>query len=74
MIKYYQRAKGELFMSIHELKLLFLQFREYITDDVNELLDFTKKAYIYDEISLYDYRSLVRDLEGMGAVLPDIHY
>ncbi|MBB6444662.1 YppF family protein [Bacillus benzoevorans] len=61
-------------MSIHELRLMFLQLREYITDDVNELLDFSKKAYIYDQISLYDYRGLVRDLEDLGAVLPEIHY
>lgn len=61
-------------MSIHELKLLFLQFREYVTDDVNELLDFTKKAYIYDQISIYDYRDLVKDLEDLGAVLPEINY
>jgi hypothetical protein len=60
-------------MSIHELKLMFLQLREYVTDDVNELLDFTRKAYIFDEISIYDYRDLVRDLENLGAVVPEIN-
>jgi YppF-like protein len=60
-------------MSIHELKLMFLQLREYVTDDVNELLDFTRKAYIFNEISIYDYRGLVRDLENLGAVVPEIN-
>lgn len=59
-------------MSIHELKLMFLQLRDYVTDDVNELLDFTRKAYIYGEISIYDYRSLIRDLEKLGAAFPEI--
>nr|WP_295973282.1 YppF family protein [uncultured Bacillus sp.] len=61
-------------MSIHELKLLFLQIRKYVTDDVNELLDFTKNAYIHDAISIYEYRGLVRDLEGLGAVFPEVNY
>ena len=61
-------------MSIHELKLMFLQLRKYVTDDVNVLLDFTRKAYIYDEISIYDYRGLVRDLEVLGAVIPKMPY
>ncbi len=60
-------------MSIHELKLMFLQLREYVTEDVNELLDFTRKAYIFDEISIYVYRDLVRDLENLGAVVPEIN-
>ena len=59
-------------MTIHELKLKFLQIRDYLTDDVNELLDFTKKAYIHNEISICEYRNLVRDLERLGAVIPDI--
>lgn len=59
-------------MTIHELKLKFLQIKEYLTDDVNELLDFTKKSYVHNEISICEYRSLVRELEMLGAKIPDI--
>jgi hypothetical protein len=59
-------------MTIHELKLKFLQIRDYLTDDVNELLDFTKKEYIQNRISIIEYRNLVRELEKLGAKFPDI--
>lgn len=59
-------------MTVHELKLKFLQFKEYLTDDVNELLDFTKKAYVHNEISICEYRNLVRELERLGAKIPEI--
>jgi hypothetical protein len=59
-------------MTVHELKLKFLQTRNYSAEDVNELLDFTKKAYVYNEISIIDYRDLVRELEGLGAVVPEV--
>lgn len=59
-------------MTVHELKLKFLHFKEYLTDDVNELLDFTKKAYIHNEISIREYRNLVRELEKLGAKIPEI--
>ncbi|PLR77179.1 hypothetical protein CU633_11560 [Bacillus sp. V3-13] len=58
-------------MNIQELKLKFSSIRDYRTEDVNELLDFAKKAYIHNEISINDYRNLVRELEAAGAVVPD---
>ncbi|MCM3566828.1 YppF family protein [Neobacillus mesonae] len=59
-------------MIIHELKEKFSQTRNFSTDDVNALMDFAKKSYIHNEISIKEYRLLVRELEGQGAVLPDI--
>ncbi|WP_338470053.1 YppF family protein [Niallia sp. XMNu-256] len=59
-------------MTVHELKLKFLQIRKYLTEDVNELLDFTKKSYIHNEISIGEYRNLVRELENLGARIPEI--
>jgi len=59
-------------MTYHELELKFLQVRDYLTDDVNELLDFTKNAYVHNEISICEYRNLVRELESMGAKYPDL--
>jgi hypothetical protein len=62
--------KEELNMDIHELKSKFIQSRDYQTDDVNALMDFAKKAYIHNEISIKEYRLLVRELENQGAVIP----
>ncbi|MFB3163005.1 hypothetical protein F4694_001514 [Bacillus niacini] len=58
-------------MDIRSLKSKFNQSRDYITDDVNTLMDFAKKAYIHNEINIKEYRLLVRELEALGAVIPD---
>lgn len=55
-------------MDINQLKSIFQLRRSYSTEDVNELLDFAKKSYIYNEISFSDYRTLVYHLEEQGAV------
>lgn len=57
-------------MLVHELQEKFSIYKNYVTDDVNELLDFAKKAYISNEISLTQYKSLVRELESQGAKIP----
>ncbi|MEH7093426.1 YppF family protein [Neobacillus vireti] len=61
-------------MHIHELKSKFIQSRDYNTDDVNALLDFAKKVYIQNEISIKEYRILVRELENQGAVIPETNH
>lgn len=58
-------------MDIHELKSRFNQSRDYQTDDVNALMDFAKKAYIHNEITIKEYRLLVRELENQGAEIPE---
>jgi hypothetical protein len=63
--------KEELHMDIRSLKSKFNQSRDYCTDDVNALMDFAKKAYIHNEITIKEYRLLVRELESQGAVIPD---
>lgn len=57
-------------MYVHDLKEKFSNHRQYSTEDVNELLDFAKKAYISNEISTSQYKKLVRELEAQGAQLP----
>lgn len=57
-------------MNISELKSLFIQSKDYSTENVNELLDFARKAYIHNEINIKEYSLLVRDLEAKGAFLP----
>jgi YppF-like protein len=61
-------------MDIHELKSKFIQSRDYNTNDVNTLLDFAKKVYIQNEISIKEYRVLVRELENQGAVIPEANH
>ena len=58
-------------MNITELKSRFIQSRDYTTDDVNALMDFAKKAYIHNEINIKEYRLLVRELENLGAAIPE---
>jgi hypothetical protein len=64
-------VKEEKSMDIHELKSKFIQSRDYSTNDVNTLMDLAKKAYIHNEISIKEYRLLVRELESQGAVIPE---
>jgi hypothetical protein len=58
-------------MNIHELKNLFIQKRNYCYENVNELMDFAKMTYIQNEISISEYRHLVRELEALGAEIPE---
>ncbi|WNS73992.1 YppF family protein [Bacillus sp. DTU_2020_1000418_1_SI_GHA_SEK_038] len=58
-------------MNVHELAMKFFQMRNYSPESVNELLDFTKKSYIHNDICITDYRNLVRELEAQGAEVPE---
>ncbi|MDP4106465.1 MAG: YppF family protein [Bacillota bacterium] len=58
-------------MNISELKNRFIQSKDFSTDNVNQLLDFAKKAYIHNEINIKEYSLLIRDLEAKGAMVPD---
>ncbi|CAG9608264.1 hypothetical protein NEOCIP111885_01956 [Pseudoneobacillus rhizosphaerae] len=61
-----------MLMNIHELKSLFIQRRNYSYENVNELLDFAKMTYIRNEISINDFRQIVRELELLGAEIPEV--
>lgn len=58
-------------MNISELKNRFIQSRDFSTDNVNQLLDFAKNAYIHNEINIKEYSLVIRDLEAKGAMIPD---
>jgi hypothetical protein len=60
-------------MNIQELQSKFIQKRNYSYENVNELMDFAKMTYIQNEISIKDYRHLVRELEELGAEIPEEH-
>ncbi|MEH7125258.1 YppF family protein [Bacillus sp. JJ1532] len=58
-------------MNVHELAMKFFQMRNYSPESVNELLDFTKKSYVQNDICINVYRNLVRELEAQGAEVPE---
>lgn len=57
-------------MSVHELKQMFTQIKNYDPSDANELLDFAGQCYICGQISIIDYRNIVKILEENGATKP----
>lgn len=59
-------------MSIHELKQKFLQKRSHSIEDVSQLLDFAKQTYINNEITVKEFRNIIRELEALGARNPDL--
>lgn len=59
-------------MNIQELKQHFHVMKKYEAQDVNELLVYIKKCYIYNEITTCDYRNLVYELETLGAKTPEL--
>lgn len=58
-------------MNVQKLKGMFTQVKQYAPENANELLDFAKRTYVQNEISLQEYRVLVRELELQGAVTPE---
>ncbi|MDF9296301.1 YppF family protein [Geobacillus stearothermophilus] len=58
-------------MSITELKHKFMAIKHCEPAEANELLDFARRLYLRREISLAQYRDLVRELEQAGACQPD---
>lgn len=58
-------------MTLNELKEKFIQLKMYEPLDNNELLDFAKQFYVKNQISIIDYRNIVRELEMNGAFNPE---
>lgn len=58
-------------MLIYELKQMFTQIKNYDPNDANELLDFAGQRYICGQISIIDYRNIVKLLEERGATKPN---
>ncbi|MFS0645042.1 YppF family protein [Siminovitchia sp. 179-K 8D1 HS] len=61
-------------MTIHELKQRFLQKRSHAIEDVSQLLDFAKQTYINNEMTVKEFRNIIRELEALGAKNPDPVY
>ncbi|MFC0271648.1 YppF family protein [Metabacillus herbersteinensis] len=58
-------------MEMMALKEKFLQFKDYEATDANELLDFTKLLYMNGDLSISEFRKIVKKLEEDGASNPD---
>lgn len=59
--------RRKFLMNIHELKSKFMEKRNFSTENVGELMNFAKTKYIQNEISIKEYRHLVRELEALGT-------
>jgi hypothetical protein len=57
-------------MNVNELRNNFIAFKQYEPEDGNELLDFAQQKYLKGEISIIEYKQLVRELELSGAQKP----
>jgi hypothetical protein len=71
MLNYLYTDKGEWEMNVLELRNKFIATKNYEPIDANELLDFARKTYLRGEITISEYRNIVRDLEAQGAQKPD---
>jgi hypothetical protein len=67
--------RGCTIMNVSYLKKLFAEVKEYETDCVNKLMDFTKFLYIQGHLTVTEFRNSMKVLEANGAENPayDIH-
>ena len=61
---------GELSMNTADLKLNFIEKKDYEPSTLDELLDFAVQTYIQGKITISEYRNLIRELEAAGATRP----
>ncbi|ENQ3077804.1 YppF family protein [Bacillus cereus] len=57
-------------MVLGDLKQEFVVKKGYEPEDLNELLDFARHYYLQGKICLSEYRSVIRELETIGATKP----
>ena len=57
-------------MVLGDLKQEFVIKKGYEPEDLNELLDFARHSYLQGKICLSEYRSIIRELETIGATKP----
>ena len=56
---------------LEELKNKFVQVKKRAPKHVNELLDYLQKSYIYDELSIVEYKSIFSELDKLNAEKPN---
>jgi hypothetical protein len=55
---------------LEELRHKFVTCKSYEPVEQNELMDFARQLYLREELSIRQFRNLIRDLEQKGAVPP----
>ena len=57
-------------MVLDELRQRFISNKCYEPMEPNELLDFARQLYIKNELSITQYRIIIKELEQKGAHFP----
>ncbi|GAB7387455.1 hypothetical protein BSNK01_12920 [Bacillaceae bacterium] len=58
-------------MTLEELIKRFVLVKQEKPSNVNELLDFIQCRYLRGELSIVEYRNLLRELSARGAEKPE---
>ncbi|WP_078380228.1 YppF family protein [Sutcliffiella halmapala] len=57
-------------MVLEELRHKFVSCKNYEPIEQNELMDFARQLYLREELSIGQFRTLIKELERNGAVPP----
>jgi hypothetical protein len=58
-------------MVLEELRHKFVTCKSYEPMEQNELMDFARQLYLRGDLSIGQFRSIIRELELKGAVQPN---
>ncbi|WP_404442380.1 YppF family protein [Sutcliffiella horikoshii] len=58
-------------MVLEELRHKFISCKTYEPMEQNELMDFSRQLYLRGELTIGQFRNLIRELESKGAVPPN---
>nr|WP_245959436.1 YppF family protein [Neobacillus piezotolerans] len=53
------------------MKAFFIQSHGNAETCANDLRDYARKLYVENEITVMEFRQLIRELEAEGATVPD---
>ncbi|WP_223701996.1 YppF family protein [Sutcliffiella deserti] len=57
-------------MVLEELRHKFVTCKSYEPIEENELMDFARQLYLREELSIGQFRTVIKELERIGAVPP----
>ncbi|MBM7703313.1 YppF family protein [Metabacillus iocasae] len=58
-------------MCVNELRKNFIECKQYEPAHHNELLDFAQQEYLKGTLTIGEYKSIVKELELIGAQKPE---
>lgn len=59
-------------MGLEDLRKRFINGKCYEPMNVNELLDYARQLYLKNELTITQYRKVIKELENKGAFFPII--